>query len=362
MVVIIGLAMYIALWADDVAYNNAVDANDVKEYKTFLSRYPDSDYAADIQLRYDECDYHRVKDLNRESEFIDYIKEHPHSIYVDSVKSIIEMFAFYNAQQTTDPLTCRSFINKYKGTEHAAVIQKRLDELERQFYNKNINISIDKLSHFYINEYYRLFPNGKYADKVEARSKVLYDYEAYKAAKSSDSKAAWEHYVHNYPQGKYISHAKSRIRDYEEIDRYKYNSLANGSQPYAQYYGYNYAESYRLSRVTVTAPFSYDVVVTARLKSNGKVKGHTYVRANRTAYFCIPEGRYSISFYYGNGWYPKKKIVGKHETVFGGFLSDESVGKDDDVYFPAGRGYTYKLQSTYNGNFSTQSSSKYEMF
>lgn len=362
LVVIVMLAMYIALWADDVAYDKAVAADTSKEYKAFLDRYPDSEFAADIRLRYDKCDYLRVKEVNREDEFNDYIKEHPKSLYVDSVKILVEVFAFNRAQQSTDPAVCRAYIKDYSGTLHAKTIQKRVDDMERQFYNTNINVPVEKLSRENINQYHRLFPDGKLASKVEAKSHELSDYNAYNSAKASATKYSWQHYLDQYPKGKYASIAKAKIREYEEREYYLNNSLSNGSQPYASKYGWNYSNDYGRAMVRVNASSSSDVVVIVRYNnSNGRVAGHAYIRRGCSyTIYLLPERRYQVFFYYGKGWYPKKEMPG---GVKGGFLTNESFDKDGlSRYFDWGEGIEYTLTERVGGNFSTSKSSESEIF
>lgn len=359
LVVIIGLAMYIALWAVDVAYKKTIEKNSVRYYREFLKNYPDSKYTADIQHRYDECDYRRVKNLNKESAFYDYIKEHPHSIYVDSAKIFIDDFAYNRALQTTDPAVCRDYIKDYDKSPRAATIQKRLDEMDRQFYNKNINVSIDKLTRYNINEYYRLFPDGKNKSKVEAKSRDLYDYEAYKSAKNTNTKYAWEQYLKNYPQGKYASNARSKIREYEELEYYKNNSLSNGSQPYAYKFGYNGSCSYYgCSEIKVVASYSSDVIATVKNNSD-KVIRHAYIRAGRSYSFELSSGYYKLSFYFGNGWYPKKVLA---NGLKGGFLENESSIYVSSSYLGENIIRTIQLQETIGGNLSEHPCSISDVF
>lgn len=358
LVVIIGLAMYIALWADDVAYKKAVEKNSIRSYREFLKQYPNSEFAADIQLRYDECGYRRARESNRESELLDYIKDHPHSLYADSAKILVEVFAYNRALQTTDPSECRAYVLKYPDTQKAKTIQKRIDEMERQFYNKNIDVSMDKLSRYNINEYYRLFPEGKNKNKVDAKSMDLLDYEAYKSAKNSDTRYAWDQYVKNYPNGKYVSQAKARIREYEEIDNYKDYSLSNGSQPYASIYGYNSSCDYwGCSNIIVNAPYNSDVVALIKNR-NGNVVRHAYIRAGRSYSFEVPNGTYQPYFYYGKGWYPKKRMP---KGLRGGFLSSETHYYVHASYLE-NQEWTITLQLRTGGNLSTHSCSESDMF
>ena len=177
-VVIIGLSMYIAWWADDVAYKNALQANTIDGYRVFLSRYPDSEFAADVQTRYDELDYNQVRYSYSERVYNDYLKEHPHSIYVDSVKILLEDCVYSHAVSSNDVSLCRSFISNYPYSSHVAEIQKKIDGMEKDFYNQKINLPIDKISNYNIDEYFRLFTNGKYADKVNAKRNEIKDRDA----------------------------------------------------------------------------------------------------------------------------------------------------------------------------------------
>ncbi len=362
LVVIIGLSMYIAWWADDAAYKKAVQANTIREYKAFLNRYPNSEFAADVQKRYDELDYRKARKSHTEGAYNEYLREHPHSLYADSVKIFVDDLAFVRVKASNDVSVCRQYLNEHPNSRHAAAVLKKIDGMEKEYYNSKINIAIDRVYRYDIDEYYRLFPSGKYAQKVAAKSKDLRDYEAYKSAKSSDTKYAWQQYLQNYPDGKYRSQANAKIREYEEREYYLNYSLPNGSQPYSSYYGSNYSYAYGRAYVTVNASSYSDVVVIVRYNnSNGRVAGHTYIRKGCSSTIYLPsERRYQVFFYYGKGWYPKKAMSG---GVKGGFLSEESFSKDgESMYLDYGQGVTYTLTRQVNGNFSTSYSSESEMF
>jgi len=187
--------------------------------------------------------------------------------------------------------------------------------------------------------------------------------DAYHNAINSTNIELAEKYLKDYPKGEHVAEIKKHIADYKEYQRYKDNSLYTGSLPYSEYYGRNYSSWLdNGSKITVTAPINSDVIVTARRTSNDRVEGHIYIRKGETASFVFPAGTYTIFFYYGLGWNPNKVITGKHGIVRGGFLSMTTVGKDENVYYPANGGYSYTLQLQENGNFSTQHSSENEMF
>lgn len=323
--------------------------------------------------------------------------------------SVCEYSAFKEATSERDIEKCRKFVEKYPDSRRLPELYDVMAQIEHDFYQQKLNKDYKNVAYddvcYYIKTYpegqyiseanmlkYRLddkltyeraqkedlsyvwknyidkYPDGEHVKEAQAKYKEALkreekqkDHDDYASAQSLNTKTAWQAYLRQHPNGKYKSEAKAAIQQIDDYEYYSNYSLSNGSLPYKSVYGANYAEANGMSKVTVKAPNDCDVIVSARHLSSDKVRGHVYVRANHTASFYIPEGRYTISFYYGKGWYPKKKIVGKHGTLYGGFLSNESVGKDEDIYYPANRGYSYTLQ-TINGNFNTKPSSTYEMF
>lgn len=362
LVVIIGLIMYIALWADDAAYENALKANTGKAYKEFLTRYPDSEYRLDVQQRYDECDYHEAVNLNTEVAYKKYLENHPKSIYVDSVKSLIEDCVYQKAIASSSLSDCQQFIADYPNSPHVAAIKKKIDKMERDFYQSRINIALEKENKNDLLEYKRLFPKGKYLTQVNRKLEDLTDSDDYISAVRTDTKFAWQQYLTNHPNGNHKAQAQAKIKEYEEIEYYKNYSLANGSQPYRNYYGSNYSYDYGRVSVRVNASSYSDVVVIVHYNNaNGRVAGHAYIRkgCSHTIYL-LPERRYQVFFYYGKGWYPQKQMSG---GVRGGFLADESFAKDDEsMYLDYGQSVTYTLTQQVNGNFSTSHSNASEMF
>lgn len=150
----------------------------------------------------------------------------------------------------------------------------------------------------------------------------------------------------------------------EEIleDQYRYNSLANGSQPYASCFGRNRGCSgWNCSQIKVVASRNSDVLVTIK-NSTGKVVRHAYIKAGYSYTFQLPNGRYQPFFYYGTGWHPKK-FMKKTDcgNLYGGFIANEHVGKDNyqQLYNQI---LTYTLIEQINGNFNTRPSSKNEAF
>ena len=148
--------------------------------------------------------------------------------------------------------------------------------------------------------------------------------------------------------------SKSQL-DYEAWKDYY---LPNGSEPYADWYGYNSTcDSYGCSAMVVNAPNSSDVVVIIK-DSYGDVVRHAYIRRNQSYRFEFPDGVYQPFFYFGNGWNPYKEMP---NGLKGGFVSDSSVSKDSPTEY-SNEIMTYSLKLQRNGNFSAQHSNINEAF
>lgn len=134
----------------------------------------------------------------------------------------------------------------------------------------------------------------------------------------------------------------------EIYDKYISNSLRTGSTPYSNYYGGNSScNDYGCSQIKVRTSNS-DVLVT--IKKNGNVFRHAYIRAGESYTFSFPDGTYQPFFYYGKGWNPEKEMKGGE--IKGGFIADESFGKDEpqSLYNNV---LEYELILQQKGNFST---------
>lgn len=163
--------------------------------------------------------------------------------------------------------------------------------------------------------------------------------------------------------------AERRQREEEQqreqlYSAYGSNSLNNGSQPYESFYGKNhrYSSGEPHAEVRVKAAHDSDVIVIIRYDNqNGRVAGHTYVRAGQTATIQLPGGhRYQTFFYYGRGWYPDKPMK---NGVKGGFLEDEIYSKDGSpALLQDNEVLSFELIPVQNGNFSTSQSNEGEIF
>ena len=131
--------------------------------------------------------------------------------------------------------------------------------------------------------------------------------------------------------------------------------MPNGSTPYSYCYGTNRTCSdWGCSKITVKTPYNSDVLVT--LKKGGNVVRHAYIKASSSYTFELPDGTYQPFFYYGKGWNPDKIMKSSTSCVLkGGFISDESVGKDDPQLLNNAI-LEYELILQQDGNFSTRPS------
>lgn len=141
-------------------------------------------------------------------------------------------------------------------------------------------------------------------------------------------------------------------------EKYRDNSLITGTAPYTKMYGGNKAcDDFGCSKIKVITSNS-DVMVT--IKRNDKVVRHAFIRSGDSYVFEMPDGTYQAFFYYGKGWNPEKEIIlSNGKIIKGGFLADESFGKDEPQRLSNNQ-LTYELITQPNGNFSTQPSSAEE--
>lgn len=191
----------------------------------------------------------------------------------------------------------------------------------------------------------------------------------------------YETFIEKYPTSIHVSDARERIevakeRQRQEEERarreeeqrqlehaYGNNSLSNGAQPYAQWYGRNsYYDDYTPhSEIRVKAPYNSDVIAIVRYNNqNGNVAGHRYITAGNSATIYLRNGyRYQTFFYYGKGWYPDKEMK---NGIRGGFISAESFSKDGSASYLEDNILTYELTLQTNGNFQTSASNVAEIF
>lgn len=138
-------------------------------------------------------------------------------------------------------------------------------------------------------------------------------------------------------------------------------AIAQTSQPYAQWYGYNKSyDSYTPhSEIKVKAPNNSDVIVIIRNNNkNGVVAGHRYISRGTTGSISLANGTYQVFFYYGTAWSYQQEMG---NGIKGGFTKGVSYAKDNPVQL-FNNVLTYELVLQSNGNFSTKPSNKNEVF
>lgn len=150
-----------------------------------------------------------------------------------------------------------------------------------------------------------------------------------------------------------------QIADDAFEEQWQYNSLNQGSMPWAYCYGSrNGCGGYDCSQISVLSGSS-DVLVTIK-DEEGEVCRHAYIKSGTKFKFSIPNGRYQVFFYSGTGWNPNKFMKNTScGALKGGFVSNESFTKDSyvDIYNQI---LSYELIQQVNGNLSTQPSSMNE--
>lgn len=148
----------------------------------------------------------------------------------------------------------------------------------------------------------------------------------------------------------------NQIADDAFEEQWQYNSLNQGSMPWAYCYGSrNGCGGYDCSQISVLSG-SDDVLVTIK-NEEGEVFRHAYIKSGTKFKFSIPNGRYQVFFYSGTGWNPNKFMKNTScGALKGGFVSNESFTKDSyiDIYNQI---LSYELIQQVNGNLSIQPSS-----
>jgi hypothetical protein len=139
---------------------------------------------------------------------------------------------------------------------------------------------------------------------------------------------------------------------------YTNSSLRNGEMPYDYCYG---SQNNGPSSIKINSGSS-DVLITVK-NINNKVIRHVYVLASNSFTLRVPNGKYHVYFYYGNGWNPKK-IMGETfcGILKGGFINNEFTSKDPDVIKLNYSNLTYTLSKHKGGNFDPENCSKLDAF
>ena len=132
-------------------------------------------------------------------------------------------------------------------------------------------------------------------------------------------------------------------------------SQHTGFTPWENCFGKNASCGYYgCSDIKVTTSASPIVAI---VKRNGKVKKHAYISAYSSYTFEMPNGTYQVFFYYGENWSRNKKMNSSEcYSIYGGFLDNEFVSKDNPITLQ-NQIMEYTLTRVSNGNFAPKSSS-----
>lgn len=364
-----GAITVLIIKSDDIVYNRVMKSPNIANCKDFLNWHSSSEHAPEISeilntllIQKEEDDFKKAWYANTLEGCNQFLECHPESRFEPNIKELIVKIKYDKACQSDLVSDYNDFLRDCPGSKYEKEVNSILKKKEVKFYETYVNVSNSSLSRSQLNEYLNSFPNGRYTTQVNNKLRILDDEDAYKSAVSTNSKDSWTRYLEQFPQGRYAAKARAKIGEFEEMEKCWNNSLSNGSQPYAKYYGRNCSYNGLRPAVTVNASAYSDVVVIVRYNnSNGAVAGHVYVRKNCSSTIYLPENRYyQVFFYYGSGWYPKKDMTG---GVKGGFLHNESFSKDGSpIYLRYGDMLTYTLTQQIGGNFSTSGSNKNEVF
>ena len=145
-----------------------------------------------------------------------------------------------------------------------------------------------------------------------------------------------------------------REKTAKRVSLYINNRLKTGAVPYS-----NSSCKGKESTICVktsTKSFS-DVVVI--IKRSNRIVRNAYIQAGDSYAFSIPNGKYQVFFYMGNGWDPQKRMG---EGYSGGFVGNESYSKDGTTVSLTHQDITYELIYKPKGNFRTEHSNASEIF
>jgi hypothetical protein len=192
----------------------------------------------------------------------------------------------------------------------------------------------------------------------EMRSQLL-NYEKEFFSYKTDNLGEFEYQIEKLV---FVNYIFNEILDGVWKEQYKYNSLRTGSMPYSNCFGSdNYCSKSLCSEIIVKTDGNADVLVSVK-NSNGKVVRHAYIKKWDLFTFNLPNGEYQVFFYSGLGWNPNKVIYSNLcNNLTGGFISDENVTKDRNIYLFNNK-ITYELKLQQGGNLQVMQSSKNEAF
>ena len=359
-VIFAGCIVFVVIYKDDMDYQKAKEEGTPDAYVTFIEKHPNSKYCNAAKKSLDSLLYKNAISTGSIKEYVDFLQHNPESEYAEQVQQLVDAWddSMYTAlSENYDNWKANTYLQNLPYGKHASDINAMKATYEEDDVYRTV-LSQNTVSGY--SSYLEKYPQGKYVKDVQIKLAIAQENKAYSIASNQATRDGYREYLSIYPKGKHSVEIRGKLDELEAYDRYKDNSLNNGSQPYAYYYGYNRScDYYGCSAIKVKAPYSSDVVVLIKNNNSyGDVVRHGYIRAGRTMTFELPDGRYQTFFYYGKGWYPNKKM---RKGVKGGFLMNEVFSKDSPQYLN-NQILTYELVLRRDGNFSTSPSNESEVF
>ena len=289
------------------------------------------------------------------------------SLALIGVLAMNEWFAYQHCKLYQSYEREISYLTKYPEGKYSSEVRNLFARYEKKYINENLyglempSGVTNRMIEGYLSSYERyssFFPEGDLRNQVDQFIQDLIEEQDFQKLMSSMGleKEDFRAYYEKYPN---TSHVKEL--EYKQATvPYENYSLANGSQPYSSYYGYNSTSGG--CSIVIKSSSNHDCVVTVKYNnSDGDVAGHVYVRRGQSAEILLPSGKtYQVFFYSGTGWYPEKEMS---KDVKGGFINDESFSYDDTPFsLSYGEYVTYTLTPVSNGNFTPRAANQNDYF
>ena len=253
MVSIIAIAIAVVFYfigfnRENTDWEKAQQSHSVSSYENYIQQYPDGQHTVQAN---ESIDWLGAEKQNSQIAYQSFIEQHPQGKFTENAKNKLENIVYQNSVDKNTPEAFRSFIKEYPDSKNMPDINQKL--------NNWINDSIQQANllaadfqawgnakkqntkaayQSYINQY----PAGKYLKLAITKINSIDDTDAWEKAKKKKSKAAYEQYLADYPKGQYASQSKQAIKDianrpkskhgslYDERDGKTYKTIKIGSQ------------------------------------------------------------------------------------------------------------------------------------
>jgi hypothetical protein len=349
----------------------------IYEYRQFLRLYPNHNRRLEILYRIDFLSFSQCKTLQ---DFQQYFQDFKNGAFRKEARIRVNELLYANKSE--DP-------EKIEGQLYRAVCQ-----------NKHYQEYLDK------------YPSGKYYVEVLLMQERYYFYRC-------NTVEQYQGYLKKYPNGRFVDEAKKKIRKKESMpyilmgclflfllgcliiafraapvsnmpvqdtsttvqvadsdsiapdttitadsdsaesisaddEAFIDNHLQTGDKPYSYYFGKSHIGR---KYIIFNTSGDRDYVIIVKKAIGLKYMNHVYINGGDRAKIYLPNGKYIVYFYSGNGWNPNK-VKG---DLLGGFVSKESVKKDGPIDM-TNNDYEYTLYPVENGNLRLNPANDDEVF